>query len=126
MAEYPNRSDLRNPAKLAAKAAPGQTYGEAGKQIAAQRAVPMGTPPTEQGGMAQRTSAPAPEQPMAFDRPTERPNEPITMGLASMGPQSAQQIPRFDPVLEELLTLSKMYPNPDLDALISSMQFGGF
>jgi hypothetical protein len=37
----------------------------------------------------------------------------------------AQQLPRFDPVLEELLTLSKMYPNPDLDALISSMQFGG-
>jgi hypothetical protein len=35
--QYPNRSDLRNPSKkLAAKAAPGQTYGEAGKQIAAQ------------------------------------------------------------------------------------------
>jgi len=60
----------------------------------------------------------------AFDRPTERPNEPITMGLGTpMMP--AQQLPRFDPVLEELLTLSKMYPNPDLDALISSMQFGG-
>lgn len=122
MAEYPNRSDLRNPAKLAAKAAPGQTYGEAGKQIAAQRAVPMGTPPTEQVGRSQPASAPAPEQPMAFDRPTERPNEPITMGLSMMGPQT----PRYDPVLEELLTLAKMYPNPDLDALISSMQFGGF
>jgi len=46
--QYPNRSDLRNPTKkLAAQAAPGQTYGEAGKQMAAQRAVPMAAPPTD-------------------------------------------------------------------------------
>ena len=123
MAEYPNRSDLRNPAQLAAKAAPGQTYGEAGKQIAAQRVVPMGAPPTETG-MARSAQQQAQPDMGVFDRPTERPNEPITMGLGTpMMP--AQQLPRFDPVLEELLTLSKMYPNPDLDALISSMQFGG-
>lgn len=122
MAEYPNRSDLRNPATLAAKAAPGQTYGEAGKQIAAQRAVPMGTPPTERAVGAVQPTPPA-EVMGAFDRETERPNEPIMAGVNPSMPMAS--IPNYDPVLEELLVLSKMYPNPDLDALISSMQFGG-
>jgi DNA uptake protein ComE-like DNA-binding protein len=44
MATYPNRTDLNNPTKkLAVTTAPGQTYGEAGAQRAAQQAVPMGS-----------------------------------------------------------------------------------
>jgi hypothetical protein len=73
MATYANRTDLQNPTKkLAVTAAPGQTYGEAGAQRAAQQAVPMGTP--------QAPQAPAPGSLGALDRPTERPLEPVTAG----------------------------------------------
>ena len=60
MATYANRTDLQNPTnKMAVTAAPGQTYGEAGAQRAAQQAVPMGAPqapagpPNIQGLLAQ-------------------------------------------------------------------------
>jgi hypothetical protein len=70
MAEkYPNRTDLQNAVKkMPVTAAPGQTYGEAGAQRAAQKAVPMGAP-----------QAP-PMQVTPLSAPTERPNEPITAG----------------------------------------------
>lgn len=75
---YPNRSDLRNPAK---RVVPGQTYGKGKQQMEAQRAVPMGRSPVE---------AVVPQRPMpgtlgALTRPTERPSEPITAG-ADFGP----------------------------------------
>ena len=45
--EYPNRSDLRNPAnKIAKTAAKGQPYGQAGAQLASQAVVPMAPSPT--------------------------------------------------------------------------------
>jgi hypothetical protein len=72
MAAYGQRTDLN----MAATAVPGQTYGEAGKQIAAQKAVPMGAPvaPTAtQPGIAPGAFGP-------LDRPTERPMEPATAG----------------------------------------------
>jgi len=62
---YGQRTDLN---KMPATAVPGQTYGEAGAQKSAQRAVPMGS-----------TAQPAPPsvspgQYGPFDRATERPN----------------------------------------------------
>lgn len=72
MATYANRTDLQNPTKkMAVTAAPGQTYGEAGAQRAAQQAVPMGTP---------QTPVVAPGSLGPLDRPTERPLEPVTAG----------------------------------------------
>lgn len=72
MATYPNRTDLQNPTKkMAVTAAPGQTYGEAGAQRAAQQAVPMGTP---------QAPVVAPGSLGPLDRPTERPLEPVTAG----------------------------------------------
>lgn len=72
MATYANRTDLQNPTKkMAVTAAPGQTYGEAGAQRAAQQAVPMGTP---------QAPVVAPGSLGPLDRPTERPLEPITAG----------------------------------------------
>ncbi len=72
MATYANRTDLQNPTKkMAVTAAPGQTYGEAGAQRAAQQAVPMGTP---------QAPVIAPGSLGALDRPTERPMEPVTAG----------------------------------------------
>ena len=72
MATYPNRTDLQNPTKkMAVTAAPGQTYGEAGAQRAAQQAVPMGTP---------QAPVVAPGSLGPLNRPTERPLEPVTAG----------------------------------------------
>ena len=77
MATYPNRTDLNNPAKkLPVTTAPGQTYGEAGAQRAAQKAVPMGAPQPPQAQQQQRQ--PLPVTPLTA--PTERPDEPITAG----------------------------------------------
>jgi hypothetical protein len=81
---YSNRSDLNAGSKpMAPTAVPGQPYGAAGAQLAAQQALPMqGTP----------TPPPLPTQQPApsvfagdhgdFHRPTERPGEPVTTGLA--------------------------------------------
>lgn len=72
MATYGNRTDLQNPTKkMAVTAAPGQTYGEAGAQRAAQQAVPMGAP---------QAPVVAPGSLGPLDRPTERPMEPVTAG----------------------------------------------
>jgi hypothetical protein len=125
--QYPNRSDLRNPAKkIAAKAAPGQTYGEAGKQMAAQRAVPMAAPPTDVAPIA------TPQQPRVapgsmgpLNRPTERPNEPLTAG-APFGPGRTQQLGGYigprnnDPILDELRALYATFPSDELADMLDS------
>jgi hypothetical protein len=125
--QYPNRSDLRNPAKkMAAKAAPGQTYGEAGKQVAAQRAVPMAAPPTDVAPVAtpqQPRVAPGSMGPLS--RPTERPNEPLTAG-APFGPGRTQQLGGYigprnsDPILDELRALYATYPSEELADMLDS------
>ena len=78
---YGQRTDLN---KMPATAVPGQTYGEAGAQKSAQRAVPM-------GASAQPAPPSAtPGQYGPFDRPTERPQEPVTTGNpmgAGAGPE---------------------------------------
>ena len=97
-----NRTDLLKPA--APTAAGGQTYGDRAQQIAAQRAIPIANgptltpnaPPAGPGGPQSPPSAgpPGPQDlqamtdahngpgtSLALDRPTERPNEPVTHGL---------------------------------------------
>jgi len=96
---YPNRSDLRNPmGKVAKQAAPNQTYGEAGKQMAAQSAVPIGQPPTDM-----QIPTVAPGQLGDLAGMTQRPNEPISSG-ASWGPGPGPEI--FGP--------SPIQPTPQL------------
>jgi hypothetical protein len=124
--QYSNRSDLRNSAKLPAKAATGQTYGEAGKQMAAQRAVPMAAPPTDVAPTA------TPQQPRVapgsmgpLNRPTERPDEPVTAG-APFGPGRNQQLGGYmgarnsDPILDELRAIYSVSPNEALADMIDS------
>jgi hypothetical protein len=120
--QYSNRTDLQNPAKkMAVTAAKGQTYGEAGKQMAAQRAVPMaGAAPAP----AQRNSV-APGSMGAFNRDTAAPDEPVTAG-ANVGPgpnafQSGITAPPMfgNPVLQELIVLDQLFPSDDLKNLIS-------
>ena len=123
MADYSNRTDLQNPAaKMAATAAKGQAYGEAGKQIAAQQAVPMGASPAP--SMPQGI---APGSMGALDRMTERPNEPITAGADfGAGVNMAQAgipivAPGFNDAIEELKVLYRQFPNDDLANLLSAM-----
>jgi hypothetical protein len=107
---------------MAVQAATGQTYGEAGKQMAAQRAVPMGAPPTE-------VQRPVPGTLGSLTRPTERPMEPITAGApfgAGMGPVAAGiPQPTGDNALEELRMIFQMFPNDDLADLIDSYSRDG-
>ena len=125
--QYPNRSDLRNPAKkMAAKAAPGQTYGEAGKQVAAQRAVPMAAPPTDVAPAPQpQQTRVAPGSIGPLSRPTERPTEPLTAG-APFGPGRNQQLGGYigprnsDPILDELRALYATYPSEELADMLDS------
>jgi hypothetical protein len=127
MADYSNRTDLQNPAaKMAATAAKGQAYGEAGKQIAAQQAVPMGASPAP--SMPQGI---APGSMGGLTRPTERPAEPITAGADfGAGMNMAQAgitttLPGFNDTLEELKVLFRQFPNDDLAGLLSALQYEG-
>ena len=118
MAAYGQRTDLN----MAPSAVPGQTYGEAGAQMAAQRAVPMGAPAAPAAPSAP-TSTPGQYGPL--DRPTERPNEPVTAG-APFGPgrnstQSAYIGRRNgDPILDELRALYASYPSDELANMLDS------
>ena len=98
---YPNRTDLQGAVPVAV--APGQQYGQRAAQQAAQRAVPVSAPP--QGAPQSPTGNPAPDLPAGqpptppqitppgigkgnaglglWTHPSERPNEPITAGLAT-------------------------------------------
>jgi hypothetical protein len=108
--------------RVAIQAATGQTYGEAGKQMAAQRAVPMGGAPTDVAQTA--TPRPVPGTLGALTRPTERRTEPITAGApfgAGPSPMAAgMPIPTGDQALAELRAIYAMYPNDDLADLIDS------
>ena len=130
--QYPNRSDLRNPTKkLAAKAAPGQTYGEAGKQIAAQQQVPMAPQPQPVVAQPQPVERPRPGQFGPLDRPTERPDEPVTAGApfgpGRMAPMSGYTgVRNGDPVLDELRALYAAYPSEELADMLDSYLREGY
>jgi hypothetical protein len=131
--QYPNRSDLRNPTKkLAAKAAPGQTYGEAGKQIAAQQQIPMAASPQPAVTPPQTAvERPRPGQFGPLDRPTERPDEPLTAG-APFGPGRTTQVSGYagvrnsDPILDELRALYAAYPSEELADMLDSYLREGY
>lgn len=105
-----NRTDQLSPAPVTT--VPGQEYGQAAAQQAAQRAIPTANGPTmpaaqapptggppgpPQGGapdpsdlMAQAMAHNGPAGAMALNRPTERPDEPVTHGLP-VGPGAGPQ-----------------------------------
>ena len=129
--QYPNRSDLRNPATRQVRFT-GQTYGQAAQQERAQQAVPPGSAP-EQVQAQQMAQAPGPRpgaKPLL--RGTERPTEPITAG-ANFGPgpdaMQAGILPRQLPVddtLEQLRALYLAFPNEDLADMISKYTMRGY
>jgi hypothetical protein len=123
--KYPNRSDLRNPAQKVAKmAATGQAYGEAGKQLAAQSAVPMGGSPMEAA-----PPPPMPGQAGGLDRMTERPDEPLTAGMSfGAGPGTeALAAPSGGPgskedLIMQLRLATARFPNPNLIQLLLMLE----
>lgn len=101
---YPNRSDLTP------TAAPDQTYGMAGQQLAAQQQMPIGAQPSPAG--AQGEGAPAgvvPGQHGPLDRPTERPGEPLTAGApVGPGPNTLPLPSTPDPMLTTIAALNSL------------------
>ena len=97
-----NRTDLATPAP--ALTAPGQEYGQAAAQQAAQQSIPTaggqnvspggggGPQPQDHNAMlAAMGNAPTPGGHGPIDRPTERPNEPVTHGLP-VGPGGGPEV----------------------------------
>ena len=128
MVDYPNRSDLRNPATKKV-AFTGQTYGQATQQAASQQAVSPGSAPTDAMNQPVARSVPGAQ---SLTRPTERPNEPITAGADfGAGPDAMQAgiIPRIvpvDDVMEQLRVLYRMFPNDGLADMISKYGNRGY
>lgn len=110
---YGNRSDLN--ASMPIATTPGQDYGQAAAQQAAQRAIPVAAQPVP-GATAPSAapSAPAPQSnsitgrvnpampsklpgELMFDHPTERANEPITHGI-DLGPGAGREAMAFNNV----------------------------
>ena len=110
--------------RVAIEAATGQTYGEAGKQRAAQRAVPMGRAPTDVAQAA--TPRPVPGTLGSLTRPTERPAEPITAGANfGAGPNSfAAGIPLPQSpdsrAIDEIRAIAQLYGSDDLLDLLDA------
>ena len=108
--------------RMAIQAATGQTYGEAGKQMAAQRAVPMGAPPTE----APQVQRPVPGTLGSLTRPTERPMEPITAGANfGAGPNAIAAgipIPQSPDsrAVDEIRAIAQLYGSDDLLDLLDA------
>lgn len=102
---YKNRTDLNTPkVPSIPNTPPSAQYGESTRLQAAQKAVPMGPPPSAPGTPPPGPGGGAAESPQsmqagglgAFDRPTERPNEPVTAGIASgpgAGPPPQNTVP---------------------------------
>ena len=108
--------------RMAVQAATGQTYGEAGKQMAAQRAVPMGAPPTK----ARQVQRPVPGTLGSLTRPTERPSEPITAGANfGAGPSAIGAgipIPQSPTAraVDEIRAIAQLYGSDDLLDLLDA------
>lgn len=113
------------PKRITLDMAPGQTYGEAGKQIAAQQQVPMAPQPQPAVAPPQPVERPRPGQFGPLDRPTDRPDEPVTAG-APFGPGRMTQVGGYsgvrnsDPILDELRALYSAFPSEDLADMLDS------
>lgn len=102
---YTNRADLNTPALAVTP----PTYGDGAQQQRAQQVAPL--PQTR------------PIQIQPFDRPSDRPGEPVTAGLP-VGDGSSMPPEGFDPVLEGLRAAYRAAPNERIAELIEAIQNG--
>lgn len=124
---YPNRSDLRGPGTPdIPKTFTGQPYGAATQQAQVQGAGPPASPQPQAPGATPEGGPPGvPAGGLGpFNRPTERPNEPITHGLSTGpggGPEAVGLNPRNDAVSLQLRALYSQFPLPEIAELLSEM-----
>lgn len=136
---YPQRQDLQPAGPLPPTAAPNQTYGAAGAQLASQRVIPMAPspapiagPPPGPGPVQPGPGGPPPPLPAPpghFGRPTERPNEPVTAGLPigpGPGPSPAATMAQSQSTLTDLLSAMSNTPHasPEVRALAAQVAAG--
>jgi hypothetical protein len=115
-------SDAYNqgPAMMAAR---GQTYGKRKEQMDAQRAVPMGKPPTEPNMVRPRPAAPG-----SLTAPSQRPTEPITAGApfgTGPNPMAAgipMMAPAVDEAVNELRQIAQVYRSDELMDLLDAYE----
>jgi len=120
------------PPTQAPTAVPGQPYGQAGRQLAAQEAVPLpgntpGTAPADQFARVLAAAAATDPPEGGLRGPSMRPDEAVTAGLRlgpGPGPDAGFPQPGDDPTLAELRALYSRYPNPDLLELIEMAESG--
>lgn len=120
---YPNRTDMTQPVRVAT----GQTYGRAGEQADAQRALPLPAPAPPPAPPAQGTVTAGPLTPL--NAPTQRPNEPLTAGLPTgpgpgpeiLGPQAGTDAELVD----FLRGAYGAYPTEELRGMIEQLQHQG-
>jgi hypothetical protein len=130
--QYPNRTDLRNPMSKAKFT--GQGYGQATQQAQSQAAVPAGPSPTD----TIQPAGPMPGQVTDLTGTSQRPNEPISMGMpfgAGPGPEvfgptmrSTQPIPTDilggsrQYTIDQVRNLYSRHPNSALFQLILELE----
>jgi hypothetical protein len=128
---YSNRSDL-TANKQPVTTTTGQTYGVAAEQAAAQRAIPLpqapppgavpSSPGTPGGGGGQALPVYAGEL-GAFDRPTDRPGEPVTAGIRSgpgVGPEALS--PRGSETLNQLRAIYTAFPDESIREILEDLE----
>lgn len=123
---YANRTDLNQP-KLPVTTVPGQAYGVAGAQAAAQEAVPLpnntAPPPA---APPPRAVGPLPGELGGLDRETDRPAEPLMHGSpmgAGAGPEVLTTT-TDDNVGMALRAMYQQFPNQDMADLIQQFDAG--
>jgi len=110
-ASYGNRTDLN---AQPVRTAPGQAYGTAGAQAAAQQQMPLAQQPAPPAAGAAPVPSPSPAPPLGglYDA-SMRTDEPLQAGLdGAMTSPTGRDL---------LLALYRQYPNPDLAAAIERL-----
>jgi len=116
---YSNRTDLNAPKPAMAKI-PGQPYGAQAEQVRSQQAMPVQSAPL-----------PNPDSIPGLMDPTQRPNEPVTAGIAAgpgPGPEALSTPPGMQapqPGVDELRALYQAFPFPGIKRLLDYQQMRG-
>lgn len=116
---YPNRSDLT---AQPVRTAPGQPYGQAGQQAAAQQQIPL---PQTSSPVPAPNAPIVPPAPGMLTGPSLRPGEPVTAGLtvgAGPGPEAVTGGAPGDQVLANLYRAYQTAPTEGLRALIAQTE----
>lgn len=126
---YGNRRDLQmGPRKQPITTGPSAGYGQRVALERIQRAAPMGPPPTDAVPVPEERSWPVAGSLGPLDGPTQRPDEPVTAGIA-LGPGAGPEALRLPPggadeIAWQLRALARRYPTPALQEILEDLDDG--